>query len=224
MCEKFLLPFSDNLKPAKQLPTMLNPTTSTHVYFSEKTPALYFLDDCASRIHMKLKTLKVGSRRKRRRIQCSNKFEEKRGKNRKGEEEIAWSDAIINYPNTNKVLDDPQEARRIKREAAEYVLVVGLLYKQDAMIPVKVEESLPRVSLIQSDKNEVELRTNLDLLQEERGMAYIRECVAKARVARNYNVIVFPRPIRKDDLVLRRTLVGAVTNKLMPNWEGPFRV
>ncbi|RDX84069.1 hypothetical protein CR513_34936, partial [Mucuna pruriens] len=55
-------------------------------------------------------------------------------------------------------------------------------------------------------------------------MSHIRECAAKAKVARRYNATVFPCPIRKGDLVLRRTLMGATMNKLTPNWEGPFRV
>ncbi|RDY10105.1 hypothetical protein CR513_05436, partial [Mucuna pruriens] len=55
-------------------------------------------------------------------------------------------------------------------------------------------------------------------------MEHIRECIAKAKVPKRYNSTVFPRPIRKDDLVLRRTLMGAPTNKLTPNWEGLFRV
>ncbi|RDY07069.1 hypothetical protein CR513_08856, partial [Mucuna pruriens] len=67
--------------------------------------------------------------------------------------------------------------------------------------------------LCQSHNNEEELRANLDLLQEEREMTHIRECAAKARVARRYNATVFPRPIPKDDLVLRKTLMGAATNK-----------
>ncbi|RDX95389.1 hypothetical protein CR513_22089, partial [Mucuna pruriens] len=55
-------------------------------------------------------------------------------------------------------------------------------------------------------------------------MVHIHKYAAKARVAKRYNSIVFPRSIQKDDLVLRRILKGAATNKLTPNWEGPFRV
>ncbi|RDX83771.1 hypothetical protein CR513_35273, partial [Mucuna pruriens] len=65
-----------------------------------------------------------------------------------------------------------------------------LTFGMDAMIQVEVEESSQR---------------------EKREMAHIRECVAKAKVVRRYNAIMFPRPIRKDDLVLRRTLMGAAT-------------
>ncbi|RDX84593.1 hypothetical protein CR513_34338, partial [Mucuna pruriens] len=47
---------------------------------------------------------------------------------------------------------------------------------------------------------------NLDLLQEKREMAHIRECIAKARVAGRYNAIMI--------------LMGTTTNMLTPNWEG----
>ncbi|RDX75916.1 hypothetical protein CR513_44152, partial [Mucuna pruriens] len=92
------------------------------------------------------------------------------------------------------------------------------------MIPVEVEESSPQAILCQSDNNEEELRVNLDLLQEEREMDHICECATKARVAKRYNSTIFPCPIRKDDMVLRKTLIGVATNNLTPNWEGPFRV
>ncbi|RDX81326.1 Pro-Pol polyprotein, partial [Mucuna pruriens] len=68
------------------------------------------------------------------------------------------------------------------------------------------------------------LRANLDLLQDEREMAHIREYAAKARIAKRYNSTIFSHPLQKGDLVLRRILKGAATKKLTPNWEGTFRV
>ncbi|RDY11216.1 hypothetical protein CR513_04159, partial [Mucuna pruriens] len=55
-------------------------------------------------------------------------------------------------------------------------------------------------------------------------MMHIYKYIAKARVAKRYNSIVFPHPLRQGDLVLRRVLKEATTNKLTPNWEGPYRV
>ncbi|RDY03152.1 hypothetical protein CR513_13299, partial [Mucuna pruriens] len=74
---------------------------------------------------------------------------------------------------------------------------------------VEVEESSPRAMFTQCDGNEEERRENLDLLQEEREMANIREYAAKARTG---------------NLVLRKILKAAAMNKLTHNWEGPFRV
>ncbi|RDX72937.1 hypothetical protein CR513_47519, partial [Mucuna pruriens] len=70
------------------------------------------------------------------------------------------------------------------------------------------------------------MTTNLkliNLLQDEREMAHICEYAAKARVAKRYNSTIFPYPLRQGDLVLKRVLKGATTNKLAPNWEGPYR-
>ncbi|RDX75915.1 hypothetical protein CR513_44151, partial [Mucuna pruriens] len=41
----------------------------------------------------------------------------------------SWSDPIISYLRKNSMPDDPKEARKIKRGAAKYVLIVGQLYK-----------------------------------------------------------------------------------------------
>ncbi|RDX93842.1 Retrovirus-related Pol polyprotein from transposon opus, partial [Mucuna pruriens] len=225
----------------------------------------------------------------------------------------SWRDPIISYLRTDTVSDDPQEARRIKRETAKYILVTreaeakqvikevheGFLLvvvdyftkwiKVEPVATISAEKvkrfywkkiicrfGLPIVivsyndtqfavcavtefctqygikksfnsiehpqsngqaeaanrvilkglckRLEESDNNEEELRANLDLLKEERKMALIHKCATKARMARRYNLTVFPRPIRKDNLVLRRTLMGTCMNKLTYNWEGSFRV
>jgi len=69
------------------------------------------------------------------------------------------------------------------------------------------------------------LREALDLLPLAQGDAYLREEVAKARMARFYNRPVRERPLAVGDLVLRKMEAigkGASEGKLTPNWEGPF--
>ncbi|RDX75342.1 hypothetical protein CR513_44779, partial [Mucuna pruriens] len=53
-------------------------------------------------------------------------------------------------------------------------------------------------------------------LQEVREVAHAKEYETKARVAKRYDA--------KGNLVLRKMLKDVTTNKLTPNWEGPFRV
>ncbi|RDX82514.1 Tf2-11, partial [Mucuna pruriens] len=79
-----------------------------------------------------------------------------------------------------------------------------LTYGSEAMILVEIGEPSPRTALFESTMNEEELRANLDLLQEVWEIAHIKEYAAKTRVARKYN--------------------QKVKNKLMPKWEGPFRI
>ncbi|RDX88953.1 hypothetical protein CR513_29384, partial [Mucuna pruriens] len=92
------------------------------------------------------------------------------------------------------------------------------------MIPVEIGEPSPKIALFKPVMNEEELRANLDLLQEVREIAHIKEYAAKARVARKYGQKVIHRGFKVKDLVLRKTTLGAEKNKLTPKWEGPFRI
>ncbi|RDX83556.1 Tf2-11, partial [Mucuna pruriens] len=99
-----------------------------------------------------------------------------------------------------------------------------LTYGSDAVIPVEIEEPSPRTALFEPTANEDELRANLDLLQEIREIAHIKEYAVKTRVARKYDRRVVYRDFEEGGLVLRTTTFGAEKNKLMPKWEEPFRI
>ncbi|RDX88936.1 Tf2-11, partial [Mucuna pruriens] len=99
-----------------------------------------------------------------------------------------------------------------------------LTYGLDAMIPVEIGEPSPRIALFEPTVNEEELRENLDLLQEVREIAHIKEYAAKARVARRYGQRVIHKDFEVKDLVLRKATLGVEKNKLTPKWEGPFRI
>lgn len=92
------------------------------------------------------------------------------------------------------------------------------------MISAKIGEPSPRVSFFQPEKNEESLRVQLDLWQEEREVAHVREQSIKQRVAKRYIAQVVPRSFKKGRLVFKRLLKDATTNKLSPNWESLFRV
>ncbi|RDX60863.1 hypothetical protein CR513_60966, partial [Mucuna pruriens] len=94
----------------------------------------------------------------------------------------------------------------------------------EAMILVEIGEPSPRTALFELGENEEELRANLDLLQEAREIAHIREYAMKARVARKYDRGVIPRNFEAGDLVLKKVTQKIEKNKLTPCWEGPFRV
>ncbi|RDX88909.1 Tf2-6, partial [Mucuna pruriens] len=99
-----------------------------------------------------------------------------------------------------------------------------LTFGTEAMIPVKIGEPSPRTALFEPSRNEEELRANLDLIQEAREIAHIKEYAIKARAARRYNQKVIPRKFKTGDLVLKKVTMTANKNKLTPLWEGPFRV
>ncbi|RDX61476.1 Tf2-11, partial [Mucuna pruriens] len=99
-----------------------------------------------------------------------------------------------------------------------------LTYGSEAVIPVEIGEPSPKTTLFEPTANEDELRANLDLLQETREIAHIKEYAVKMRMARKYDRRVAYRDFQEGDLVLRKTTLGAEKNKLTPKWEGPFRI
>ncbi|KAJ1398050.1 hypothetical protein SESBI_31388 [Sesbania bispinosa] len=80
-----------------------------------------------------------------------------------------------------------------------------------------------RLEMLEED-NANERRVDLDLLPEVREAAHVREFACKLRAEKKYNSRVVPRKLKTGDLVLRRTLRDVSSNKLTPNWDGPFRV
>ncbi|RWW73079.1 hypothetical protein BHE74_00019069 [Ensete ventricosum] len=70
-------------------------------------------------------------------------------------------------------------------------------------------------------------KENLDLLEERRAEAHLKTLHYQRVVTRLYNQRIRPRPIGKEDLVLRKAEVsdpGRTCEKLTPRWEGPYRV
>ncbi|RDX63126.1 hypothetical protein CR513_58487, partial [Mucuna pruriens] len=89
--------------------------------------------------------------------------------------------------------------------------------------PMEIGEPSPRTTLFEPVGNEEELRTNLDLLQEVREIAHIKEYAVKARLARRHARKMVRRDFKAQDLVLKKITQKAENNKLMPNWEGPLQ-
>ncbi|RDX84073.1 Retrovirus-related Pol polyprotein from transposon 17.6, partial [Mucuna pruriens] len=94
-----------------------------------------------------------------------------------------------------------------------------LTYGSKAVIPVEIGEPSPTTTLFDPTANEEELRTNLDLLQETREIAHIKEYAVKARAARKYDRRMIHRDFQEGDLVLRKITLTVEKNKLTPKWE-----
>jgi hypothetical protein len=78
--------------------------------------------------------------------------------------------------------------------------------------------------LFLSKANEVGLAVSMDVIDEVREQAHIREFAAMQRAARRYNSKVAPREMKEGDLVLKQVVAPTRIGKLFPNWEGPYRV
>ena len=79
-----------------------------------------------------------------------------------------------------------------------------------------------RVKEYQAEENELQLRLNLDLIDEVRTDAEQRTIRYKNLMARQYDAMVKPRCFNIGDLILKRVTLATrnpAYGKLGPNWE-----
>ena len=74
------------------------------------------------------------------------------------------------------------------------------------------------------DTNDEVLRQELDLVEEIRTGASLRETSLKQKISLRHNAKVFRRDFEVGSLVLRRSHKDSREGKLAANWEGPYRV
>lgn len=82
-----------------------------------------------------------------------------------------------------------------------------LTFGSEAVIPVKIGEPSWRVENFNEEKNGPTQREDMDLLEEVREVAYVKETTAKQRAQIRFNSKVIPRRFNLGDLVLRRANV-----------------
>ncbi|GKE10196.1 hypothetical protein Tco_1413747 [Tanacetum coccineum] len=83
-----------------------------------------------------------------------------------------------------------------------------------------------RTAVVDAVHNDKELRLNLDLLEEKREHAAIREAKAKSNMTKYYNARVRGVAFRRGDFVYHGndTSHAVDEGKLGPKWEGPYEV
>nr|GEZ32309.1 reverse transcriptase domain-containing protein [Tanacetum cinerariifolium] len=90
------------------------------------------------------------------------------------------------------------------------------------------EISMPTLKIVEVDLigNNEALEIKLDLLEEKRGEAAIREAKSKAKMEKYYNSKVRNISFKPGDLVYRNNDASRVkdTGKLGPKWKGPYEV
>ncbi|KAK8951258.1 hypothetical protein KSP39_PZI004425 [Platanthera zijinensis] len=103
----------------------------------------------------------------------------------------------------------------------------------EAVLPVKFEVLSPRVAVAGKgdetwrEENEGELRLSLDMAEELRDVAAVRQEEVKRRMARYFDKHVRIKQFKEGDLVLKKVDAAgrsAVVGKLNPNWKGPYIV
>ncbi|GKD39675.1 hypothetical protein Tco_1259882, partial [Tanacetum coccineum] len=83
-----------------------------------------------------------------------------------------------------------------------------------------------RTVVVDAVYNDEELRLNIDLLEERRERAAIREAKAKLKMTKYYYARVYGVTFRPGDFVYRRYDASHAVDggKLGPKWEGPYEI
>nr|XP_025661229.1 uncharacterized protein LOC112756828 [Arachis hypogaea] len=99
-----------------------------------------------------------------------------------------------------------------------------LMYGSEAMIPLEISQGSTRTQLGNQDEAR---RAELDIIEEIRDIATLRQCAAQQTIARRHNKSVRSRSFQKGDLVLRKTEMARRPpshGKLAANWDGPYQI
>ncbi|GJS62929.1 reverse transcriptase domain-containing protein [Tanacetum coccineum] len=102
----------------------------------------------------------------------------------------------------------------------------SLTYGTEAVIPAEIGMPTYHTAVVDAIHNNEELRLNLDLLEERRERAAIREAKAKLNMTKYYNARVIGVTFRPGDFVYRSNDTSHVIDggKLGLKWEGPYEV
>ncbi|GJR73237.1 reverse transcriptase domain-containing protein [Tanacetum coccineum] len=102
----------------------------------------------------------------------------------------------------------------------------SLTYETEAVIPAEIGMPTLRTTKLDIVQNDKALKLNLDLLEEKREQAAIREAKSKAKMEKYYNFNVRNTSFKPGDLVYRINDASHVEDgwKLGPKWEGPYEV
>ncbi|GJU86593.1 reverse transcriptase domain-containing protein [Tanacetum coccineum] len=102
----------------------------------------------------------------------------------------------------------------------------SLKYGMKAVIPMEISMPTLRTAEVDLVQNNEALEINLDLLEERREQAAIREAKSKAKMEKYYNSRVRSTSFKPGDLVYRNNEASRMedTGNLGPKWEGPYEV
>nr|GEY39307.1 reverse transcriptase domain-containing protein [Tanacetum cinerariifolium]GEY41303.1 reverse transcriptase domain-containing protein [Tanacetum cinerariifolium] len=117
-------------------------------------------------------------------------------------------------------------AHRITPKISNRETPFSIAYGAEAVIPTKIGIPTRRTIQRPNEENKEALRLNLNLLEEQRGIAAIREARQKQQVEKYYNQRVRHKQFKVGEFVLQKNKLSKIENigKLGPKWEGPYEV
>ncbi|GJU32916.1 reverse transcriptase domain-containing protein [Tanacetum coccineum] len=101
-----------------------------------------------------------------------------------------------------------------------------IVYGSKAVVPIEISVETKRIKEFEARQNEKKRREDLDILEERREMASIREAYYKQNLERYYNKRVRPSTFEQGTYVLRLKSASKAEfqGKMGPTWEGSYIV
>ncbi|GJR88828.1 reverse transcriptase domain-containing protein [Tanacetum coccineum] len=115
---------------------------------------------------------------------------------------IAWAEEVPNV----------LWAHRTMKKTSNGETPFGLTYGTEVVIPAEIGMPTHRTSSVNEKTNDQELRLNLNLLEERREIAAIREARYKQQVEKYYNKKVRHVQFKVGEFVLQRNEVSRAAN------------
>ncbi|KAL6288531.1 hypothetical protein ACE6H2_006041 [Prunus campanulata] len=103
----------------------------------------------------------------------------------------------------------------------------SLAFGTEAIVPVEINAPTCRTASYSPKQNETLLALNLDLVDEHRSQAQLRNAAYKQRTSQYYDSRVKRRSFKVGDWVLRKVSLATKNpneGTLGPSWEGPYEV
>nr|GEV75842.1 reverse transcriptase domain-containing protein [Tanacetum cinerariifolium] len=102
----------------------------------------------------------------------------------------------------------------------------SLVYGSEAVVPIEISVETQRIKEFKARKNEKKCREDLNILEEKREIASIREAYYKQKLERYYNKRVRLSTFKQGTyvLILNSAIKAEFQGKIGPTWEGPYVV
>ncbi|GJQ94985.1 reverse transcriptase domain-containing protein [Tanacetum coccineum] len=120
---------------------------------------------------------------------------------------FVWDNIVCRFGLPGEIVSDNEElphvlwAHRTMIKSSHGDTPFSLTYETEAVIPMEIGMPTYRTAVVDAAHNDEELRLNLDLLEEHRERAAIREAKAKSKMTKHYNVVVHGVTFRPGDFI-----------------------